>query len=42
MWEKPLNIDKKTHGTVNTPLIPKQKYNKSHKINHRSYQYNSS
>jgi len=43
MWEKPLNRDKKkSHRTANTPLIPKQRYNESHKINHRAYQYNSS
>jgi len=40
--EKPLNRDQKTQKTVNTPLIPKQRYNESHKINHKTYKYNSS
>jgi len=31
MWEKPLNRDKKTHMTVNTLIIPKQRYNGSQK-----------
>jgi len=31
MWKKLLNRDKKTHGTVNTPIRLKQRYNESHK-----------
>ena len=36
MWKKLLNRDKKIHMTVNTPIIPKKRYNESRKIQSQS------